>query len=124
MWGSAARALLLTALSFGAAAQDQRGVGYPTVDAALQALKARKDVSISVQGGWTIVDDRAASTLWSFTPPGHPAHPAVVKRSVVSLGGGIGIDMTALCEAAKSACDKLMAEFKELNQRMSQSIRS
>src|SRR6266446_346416 len=115
--------LVLVTTATAVAAQEGRGVGYPTVQAALEALKARSDVSISVQGGWTIVDDRPNDTLWSFTPSNHPAHPAVVKRTIVSGEGGIGINMTALCQASKPACDKLMAEFQELNERMSRSIR-
>lgn len=114
--------LAATIISFVAFAQEERGVGYPTVAAALEALKARSDVNISVQGGWTIVDDKPTNTIWSFTPPNHPAHPAVVKRAVVSRDGAVGIDMTALCQASKAACDKLMEEFKELNARMSQSM--
>jgi hypothetical protein len=102
-------------------AQEGRGVGYPTVDAALKALRARNDVNISVRDGWTIVDD-PANTIWSFTPPDHPAHPAVVKRAVVSRGGEVGLDMTALCQASKVACDKLIEEFKAMNLRMSQSM--
>jgi hypothetical protein len=42
----------------------------------LQALRARHDVDISVQGGWTIVNDRANNTLWSFAPEGNPAYRA------------------------------------------------
>jgi hypothetical protein len=116
--------LTSTIIPLAAFAQEGRGIGYPTVAAALEALRARSDVNISVQGGWTIVDDRSANALWSFTPPNHPAHPAAVKRTIVSRDGGIGIDMTALCQAVKAACDNLMAEFKELNKRMSQSMRS
>lgn len=125
MWGFAARplCLLLAALSFGAVAQGQGGVGYPTVDAALQALEARSDVRISVQGGWTIAEDRAAGAVWSFTPPDHPAHPAVVKRAVVERDGQAFIDMTALCQASKGACDKLIADFQALNERTAQSAR-
>lgn len=115
--------VLITTAALSASAQEGRGVGYPTVAAALEALRARSDVKISVQGGWTIVDDRPANTFWSFTPAGHPAHPAAVKRAIVSKDGALFIDMTALCEASKSACDKLMAEFKELNERMGQSMR-
>ena len=114
--------LAATIISFVAFAQERHGVGYPTVAAALAALKARSDVNISVQGGWTIVDDKPTNTVWSFTPSNHPAHPAVVKRTVVSRDGTVGIDMTALCQASKAVCDKLMEEFKELNARMSQSM--
>ncbi len=107
-----------------AAAQDGSGIGYPTVDAALQALKARSDVTVSVRDGWTIVDDRSASTIWSFTPPGHPAHPAAVKRTVVPRDGAMFVQMNALCQADKAACDRLIEEFKQLNERMAQDIRA
>lgn len=95
-----------------------RGIGYPSVAAALEALKARSDVRISVQGGWTIVSDPANKALWSFTPSGHPAHPAAVKRSTVQKDGAVFIDMRALCQAEKHACDKLIAEFRELNDKI------
>lgn len=115
--------LTLLVAPLGALAQEGRGIGYPTVKAALEALSARSDVNTSVQGDWTIIEDRSANTFWSFTPPNHPAYPAAVKRTIVSHGGGISIEMTALCQASKAACDKLMEEFKELNERMSQSMR-
>lgn len=120
------RRLLLTmaatALPFLAFATEEGGVGYATVDAALQALKGRSDVSISVQGGWTIVHDDPVNTIWSFTPPTHPAHPAVVKRAAVSRDGEVQIQMTGLCQASKTACDKLMKEFEELNEGIAQSL--
>jgi hypothetical protein len=95
-----------------------RGVGYPTVAAALEALRARSDVRISSQGGWTIVDVPAEKSLWSFTPPTHPAHPAVVKRSIVERNQAVGVDMGMLCQAEKLACDKLLAEFQQLTEQM------
>lgn len=100
-------------------AQQGSGIGYPTVAAALAALKAKSDVSISVQGGWTIADDKAVHAIWSFTPADHPAHPAVVRRALVEKNGAVSMNMTALCQASKEACDKLMEDFKELNARMS-----
>lgn len=104
-------------------AEETRGIGFPTVAAALEALKARTDVNISIQGGWTIADDRLADTIWSFTPSDHPAYPAAVKRAIVSKDGGLYVNMTALCQASKAACDKLITDFKELNEKMIQSIR-
>lgn len=93
-------------------------IGYATVADALAALRNRPGVQISQQGGWTIVSDPASRTLWSFTPPEHPAHPSAVKRSVVSRAGSTYIDMKVLCEASKAACDKLVIDFQELNQKM------
>lgn len=117
------RTLLLAVMMLPAAVfAQEEGVGYPTVAAALEALKARSDVSISVQGGWTIADEKAASTIWSFTPADHAAHPAVVRRQLVQENGGISMKMTALCQASKAACDKLMADFQALNARMAESL--
>lgn len=101
-----------------------RGIGYPSVAVALEALKARNDVQISNQGGWIIVNDKMANALWSFTPPDHPAYPAAVRRAVVQRGTAVSIEMTALCQAEKSACDKLMAEFKELNEKTAASVQA
>jgi len=101
----------------------QSSIGYPSVAAALGALRAKSNVRISVQGGWTIVDDREDRAIWSFTPSNHPAHPAAVKRTVVEKNGAIYIEMNALCQASKSECDKLIAEFKELNEQMRRSMR-
>lgn len=115
--------LFLFLFNTAVSAQEAGGIGFPTVAAALEALKARSDVNISVQSGWTIANDRSASTIWSFTPADHPAYPAAVKRAIVSKDGGLYVNMTALCQASKAACDKLMSDFKALNERMIQSLR-
>ncbi len=108
----------------GAAQQPSSGIGYPSVAAALEALKARTGVQIRVEQGWTIVNDKAAGEFWSFTPPGHPAHPAAVKRTVVEKDGNVSMNMNVLCQASKSACDKLVAEFQELNEKVAQANRN
>jgi hypothetical protein len=120
-----AAALLIVAVS--ASAQQtsaQSGIGYPSVAAALEALKARPDVKISVRDGWTIVNDPISGAVWSFTPSSHPAHPAAVKRTVVEKNGQVFLDMQALCQASKAACDKLIAEFQELNEKTVQAART
>jgi hypothetical protein len=99
------------------------GIGYKTVAAALEGLKARKDVEVFEQGGWTMADDRADGSLWSFTPRGHPAHPAVVKRTITRKDGKTQIEMTALCQAERAACDRLIDDFQELNLRMGEFLR-
>lgn len=98
-------------------------IGYSSVAAALEDLKTRRDVSISVQGGWTIVSEPAIKSLWSFTPDSHPAHPAVVRRTVIQRGDEILINMKGLCQASKDACDKLMAEFEALNAQMRENMK-
>jgi hypothetical protein len=53
--------------------------GYANVAHALESIRVKDGVKISVQSGWTVIQDQQFS-LWSFTPPGHPAHPAVAHR--------------------------------------------
>jgi len=99
--------------------------GYPNIDEALAALKARPGVVISQQGGWTIAEDKPNYTIWSFTPPGHPAHPSAIKRVIVlGANGDISITMTGKCGASVTECDKLTSEFRALNARMRESMKA
>ena len=94
-------------------------IGYPTVATAYAAVQTKPGIRVSVRDGWTIMEDRASMTVWSFTPPGHPAHPSAVRREVrQAKNGTVSIQQSGRCEAAKAACDKLNAEFVELNDRM------
>jgi Protein of unknown function (DUF4019) len=102
-------------------------MGYPTVAAALSALRAKPGVRIQDQQGWIIVTDTQSGTptLWSFTPPGNPAHPSVVKRSLVAQkDGSTGIEMNILCEADKSSCDALVRQFQVLNDRAIEQVKN
>jgi hypothetical protein len=107
----------------GAAAEK---LGYKTVTAALEGLKALPGISINVTqpDGWTIAVERDTKAMWSFTPASHYAYPAVVRREIKQLDGNVYVEMVALCQAEKAPCDKLIREFQALNQRMSESIRS
>jgi hypothetical protein len=99
-------------------------VGYPSVASALADVRSKNGVRISNQNGWTVIEDGSTMSLWSFTPAGHPAHPAVVRRTVSEKEGAIFVEMAALCEAMKPACDKLVAEFQELTNKMRECIRT
>lgn len=105
-----------------AVAASVNGIGYPTVSAALEALKARADVALTVQDGWTIADDKANGTLWSFTNEGHAAHPAVVRRAVVNVDGQPAIRMNTLCQGPREACDALADEFRRVNAALQQAL--
>jgi hypothetical protein len=99
-------------------------IGYPNVAEALKALKAKPGSRATVQNGWTIVEDTsgASPTIWSFTPEGHPAHPSVVKRSLVTKDGRTDIVMSVHCEATKAPCDDLVRSFQAMNDQMIRSI--
>lgn len=93
-------------------------IGYATVAEALKDLRARPGVGMTVQNGWTIANDSAGPTLWSFAPVGHPAYPAVVRRKFVKMGDGLSLDMDVHCEADKAPCDDLVRSFQQLNAQM------
>lgn len=88
----------------GAHAQNQSSsIGYPSVEAARQALASRPGVRTVEQQGWFIVEDPTDLTIWSFTPAKHEAHPAVVKRTVIQKDGKVVVQMNVLCSASKEA---------------------
>jgi hypothetical protein len=91
--------------------------------ARLEALDGNGTV-VTHADGWTTVNEPAASAQWSFTPAGHYAHPAVVRRIIVrDRGGKISVDTQTLCEAKAESCTKLVAEFEAMNDRIVQALR-
>ncbi len=111
-----AGAVAASLLSFTATAAEQADIGYASVDAARSALQDRDDTRMSIADGWLTIEDPAAMTIWTFAPEDDPAHPAVVKRSVIEEEGRIVIRMDIRCEGQVEACDGLEQHFLSLNQ--------
>ena len=125
----ASSALLAPALAQPASAPERGGASIPfaTVAQALAALKARDGDSVTVMSadGWITVDEPSAAARWSFTPSGHYAYPAVVKRVIKrSPAGAAEVETASLCESDKASCDKLLAEFQVLDERIRQAIQA
>ena len=97
-------------------------ISYSTVAEARTALLAKPGAQAQEQQGWLIINDSPEFTLWSFTPLGHEAHPAVIKRIIMQQGDGVFIEMSALCEAKKAPCDRLVDEFVKLNDTIRQNL--
>jgi len=102
--------------------QNTTSIGYPSPAAALEALRSKPNVKIRQENDWIVVDDPSEHTFWSITTPGHPAHPAAVKRALVERDGAIHIQMQILCGAPKASCDLLARQFKEINEGLSRSM--
>ncbi len=101
--------------------EEQEKIGYKTVADALQDISHKPGVQLSkTEDGWTVVNDEASSTLWTFSPATHPAYPAVVKRRTVETGGQVQLRMAILCQAEKAPCDQLAADYTALNQQILQ----
>jgi len=72
---------------------------------------------------YVAISDKAKDTVWTFTVPGHPAHPSVVCRRPVQDGADMRLQMNVQCNAAEAECQRLVKAFQELNQRMLQELR-
>lgn len=68
------------------------------------------------------LENGADGTLWSFTLPAHPAHPAAVCRRVVERRGVIDIPTGIVCRGPEAECTKLKRDFDALNDRMIQEL--
>jgi hypothetical protein len=99
-------------------------IGYPSVAVALADLHSKPEVRFSIQNGWTIAEDRSRFTVWSFPPEGDPAYPSAVKRTAVQTSSGVNMDMKILCQSTQAACDKLVADFNAMNERMRDSFKN
>lgn len=75
--------------------------------------------------GWWVVQQPARNAQWSFTPAGHAAHPAVVRRSIVRGADGRRQVVTRLwCEGPAAACQALDQDFARSSDRLQQYLRS
>ena len=54
-------------------------------------------------------------TLYAFTKPGHPAHPAVINRQVVQRDDGIYVDQVGYFAGDEAAFGRLSRAFEQLN---------
>ncbi|WP_373987900.1 hypothetical protein [Duganella sp. BuS-21] len=103
---------------------EKSAIEYKSIPEALAGLRAKPGTEISNQGGWTIAIEPDTKVIWSFAPESHPAYPALVKRAVVSQNGSVFVKMDVKCQASKSACDALVREFIQLNEKMRSSFQS
>jgi hypothetical protein len=104
------------ALASPANADDAAPIGYASVAAAREALRANRTAMTRDQQGWTVVASRenGAAVEWFFTPETHAVYPAAIKRTVVEEDGLGMIEIAALCEtASQEACDQLIEDFRQ-----------
>lgn len=89
-----------------------------TVLEKLARLKQVPELNTKDSDGWTVVKTQDGKTVWSFTPPGHPAHPAFFRFKLGRqyLMGSLGFTMR--CEGEHLACVKLAIELAEANRKV------
>ena len=98
------------------------GVGYPSAQAAWDAVSVKPGVQVQVMKDWRVLVDDESKISWTFTNPGTPAYPSVVKRIVSEKNGAVYVEMKILCHSIKSECDHLRDQFVEMDENLKQSI--
>ena len=93
-----------------AADDEPAPIGYASVAGVLAALRADPSAEFRNQRGWTVVASREAGDAveWFFTPEGHDAHPAVVKRTAIERDGGM---QSSLEKMLTNVDDQLLANL-------------
>lgn len=102
-------------------------IGFSSVAQALAALQAKDGAGAIVThaDGWVVVNEPAAAAQWSFTPAGHEAHPALVRRIIHrDPTGTVNVETSSLCEAPQPACARLLQEFETMNSRITQAVKA
>ncbi|MFN0218447.1 MAG: hypothetical protein ACKVP4_06505 [Hyphomicrobium sp.] len=63
-------------------------------------------------------DDKNPTAMFTFTVPGHPAHPTAVCRKIEKVGEAAVIKMFVVCDGAAEPCDKLRNDFNVMLAKM------
>jgi hypothetical protein len=107
------------ALAQGAATEDPCGKARAAPDALYKELA--RDPKLREMGRSDLyvgLEDGRDGTLWTFTLPAHPAHPAAICRRIMERRGIIEIPTTVECKGPEKACARLRSDFDILNERV------
>ncbi len=86
----------------------------------VRAITGSKSYEVADQ---LVVEAMGDNTIYVFTMPKHPAHPAVVKRKIVQKGDGVYILRQGHYAGSRSAYDRWWHEFDALDDAIRQDFR-
>ncbi|MFA5967874.1 MAG: hypothetical protein WC816_01275 [Sphingomonas sp.] len=91
------------------------GIEAPSSTALYEKILALKDAKpIEQIDDYLTLGEDQAKRIWTLVINKHPAAPAVICRTVTDKqGGGSTIRMEVSCFASRDACDKLVRDFVE-----------
>jgi len=70
-----------------------------------------------------VYTDKATTTIYGFTKPGHPAHPAWIARKPEQRGDSLFIGQIGYFAGAEPPFAKLFREYLALNEKMKEDIK-
>jgi hypothetical protein len=108
-----------------AAAKEICDVEFDNLGTLLQEMQS--DPRYEVEGSELylgFVDGLDRKRTWAFTTPANPAHPAVICRSLVQQQDAWVVDTRLVCGGPKQACDRMVADFDDLDKRMAEYLKA
>lgn len=93
-------------------------IEYKSPAEALAKLSGTEGVSRREENNWIVIE-HPSHTFWSIAARGHPAYPTAVKRCLFEYEGSVRMKMAMVCGASKATCDQVAAEFRALNESLS-----
>ena len=98
---------------------------HPTFQDLWSAATEKHDCAPADYADFILVTCKDELTFWYFTKPNHPAHPGVIKRTMVQENGGWVAKKRGSSfapDAAQSAFKAWFAQIVELDRQMKESI--
>jgi Protein of unknown function (DUF4019) len=89
------------------------------------SVSASADCKAQDDGDLIIVTCDKTMALWYFTKAGHPAHPGVIKRSIVEDAKGISVDehgWSFAPDSGQPAFKTLLAQIRALDEQMKENL--
>jgi len=98
----------------------------PSFESVWQAVNAKPNIRIRDEPRDIRIDVPNEQTIYFFTKPGQPEHPAVLKRSIIKNGTGTSIETIGHSfgnATAQAAYARLLEKFKEQDAAMTAEMR-
>jgi len=87
-----------------------------------QLVKVEKLPEVHRDQFYVAYQDTKTTTMWTFTLPGIPSHPAVVCRQPEKDGEMMKLHMDVNCNGDERACEALVKDFRLLNSQMAKAM--
>jgi hypothetical protein len=115
----------VVAVVVGLSATQSQAQDKPTYQSLWAEVTQKSDCKPAEYPDFTLVTCAKELTLWYFTKPNHPAHPGVIKRTIVQGSGGLDVreqGYSFASDAAQPAFKNWLAQIADLDRKMKEDM--
>jgi hypothetical protein len=121
-WIAALGGLLLTC---GAWAQiEYKGATQVDIDALYKQAMSEVDATSREEEGYMRITVPSKHTIYYFTTPKHPCHPAVVIQKIFEKSGGLWIEAEGLTAGDRAKFEQWLIGFERQHEQIKNRMRS